>query len=211
MAQPWTRQHQRRPAVGECSHRPRSSPHFPQRAFQRVVPSSGPLFYQPDPLLLKCSKNSVRYPNLTDIRLNVSKIALPQISAHLGKVLVHLRLTSVVICCPQPKPLCLFPVPTGGGSKQRKLSACQQGPRSPNLASRFGKRSPVLPRSWRKPKQPDGARQRRFECFHFPWVDLPADLLVGDLLFSIDSSSSADDGGGTSPWSTIAFASTAFP
>jgi hypothetical protein len=46
---------------------------------------------------------------------------------------------------------------------------------------------------------------------HFPGGELTADLLVGDLLFSTDSNSSADDGGDTSPWSTIAFALTSFP
>ena len=51
----------------------------------------------------------------------------------------------------------------------------------------------------------------RSECFHCPLLEPPADLLEGDLLFSIDSSSSADNGGDTSPPSTIAFASTAFP
>jgi hypothetical protein len=38
-----------------------------------------------------------------------------------------------------------------------------------------------------------------------------ADLLEGDLEFSTDSSSRADDGGETSPSSTIAFALTSFP
>ena len=51
----------------------------------------------------------------------------------------------------------------------------------------------------------------RLECVHLPLLEPPPDLLVGDLLFSTDSSSSADDGGDTSPWSTIAFALTSFP
>jgi hypothetical protein len=41
--------------------------------------------------------------------------------------------------------------------------------------------------------------------------ELDADLFAGDLLFSTDSSSSADGGGETLPWSTMAFASIDFP
>ena len=51
----------------------------------------------------------------------------------------------------------------------------------------------------------------RLECVHLPWLEPPPDLLAGDLAFSTDSSSSADDGGETSPWRTIAFALTSFP
>jgi hypothetical protein len=51
----------------------------------------------------------------------------------------------------------------------------------------------------------------RLECIHFPLLEPTLDRLVGDLLFSTDSSSSADDGGETSPWRTIAFALTSFP
>jgi hypothetical protein len=61
-----------------------------------------------------------------------------------------------------------------------------------------------------KSQKPD-VHSRSFESIYLPWVDLPADKLLGDLLFSVDSSSSADDGGETSPWRTIAFASMGFP
>ena len=51
----------------------------------------------------------------------------------------------------------------------------------------------------------------RWECIHGPLLEATFDRLVGDLLFSTDRSSSADDGGETSPLRTIAFALTSFP
>jgi hypothetical protein len=51
----------------------------------------------------------------------------------------------------------------------------------------------------------------RLECIHLPLLVPPTDLLVGDLAFSTESSSSAEGGGETSPSRTIAFALTSFP
>jgi hypothetical protein len=51
----------------------------------------------------------------------------------------------------------------------------------------------------------------RLECIHLPLLVPPTDLLMGDLAFSTDSSSRAEDGGETSPWRTIAFALTSLP
>jgi hypothetical protein len=84
--------------------------------------------------------------------------------------------------------------------RERRLADCQV----------YENRMLTLPKNGKKitRKLTSVAKAR---ILHFPWVDLPDDLLLGALLFSIESSSSADVGGATSPWSTIAFASMGLP